>query len=88
MEAMDQLIASNDEGLITNEELKKGRELFMDARAWLEGYIEYITQAKNNNMLREPMASYGVLSDDAGIWANPQPGPTFCTQPSISTFNP
>jgi four helix bundle protein len=86
MEAMDQLIASNDKGLITKEELDHGRELYMDARAWLEGYIDYLTQAKKNNMLREPIAAYGGMMDDAGIWTNPQPSST--SKPQPSTFNP
>jgi four helix bundle protein len=85
MEALDQLIASNDEGLITNEDLKNGRELFTDARAWLEGYIEYLTKAKSDNMLREPLPQYGALMDDEGIWANPQP---VTSRNEAATFNP
>jgi len=60
MEALDQLITSNDEELITNEELQQGRELFTEARALLEGYIDYLSKAKGDNMLREPLASYGA----------------------------
>jgi len=82
MEALDQSIASNDEGLITNEELLTGRELFNDARAWLEGYIDYLMKAKSDNMLREPLPPYGVMKDEDGIWANPQPVPTLNPQPA------
>lgn len=76
MEAMDQLIASNDEGLISNEELAHGRELFTDARAWLEGYIDYLTKSKSDNLLREPLAPYGTIVDELGFGADPQPAPT------------
>jgi four helix bundle protein len=86
MEAMDQLIASNDEGLISSEELLRGRELYNDARAWLEGYIDYLTKAKSDNMLREPLADYGLAKEESGIWANPQPTPTFA--PAVVGINP
>jgi len=88
MEALDQLIASNDEGLITDDELLKGRELFTDARAWLEGYIDYLTKAKSDNMLREPSAPYGAPTDEDGIWASPPPAPPSNPQPPGSTSNP
>lgn len=80
MEALDQLIAANDGGLITDEQLAHGRELFTTARALLEGYIDYLTKAKSDNMLREPMASYGLITDEGGMWANTQPAPTSNTQ--------
>ncbi len=60
MEALDQLITGQDEGLITEDELGKGRELFTEARALLEGYIDYLSKAKGENMLREPMMFYGT----------------------------
>lgn len=85
MEALDQLIASNDEGLISNEELLRGRELFNEARAWLEGYIEYLIKAKSDNMLRDPSAGYGGLHNSNG--SNPRSGSTPNPQPA-STFNP
>lgn len=90
MEAMDQLITANDEGLITDQELSKGRELYMEARAWLEGYIDYLLKAKSENMLREPLAHYGAAPDDHDvIWANPRPPEsTSNPQPVGPTINP
>ncbi|MBL7964898.1 MAG: four helix bundle protein [Flavobacteriales bacterium] len=88
MEAMDQLITANDEGLITNEELVEGRRFFTDARARLEGYIDYLTKARRDNMLREPLVPYGAMTEEDGIWAYLEPVPIPNPQPSVPTSNP
>ncbi len=82
MEGMEQLITANDEGLISAEELTQGRGLFHDARASLEGYITYLTQAKSGNMLREPAISYGEALDNGPAETNLQPATTSNLQPS------
>ena len=82
MEAMDQLITANDEGLLNSTALTEARALFDDARAWLEGYIDYLSKAKTDNMLREPSAQYGDRRAEGGIWTNPQPAPTSNPQPT------
>ncbi len=82
MEALDQLITSQDEGLITEEELEKGRELFTEARALLDGYIDYLSKAKGDSMLREPMMPYGTdRAVVVGTYGYPQ-------HPTHPTFNP
>ena len=60
MEALDQLITCADEGLISGTDLKKGRELFAESRAWLEGYTKYLERSKEASMLREPEMTYYV----------------------------
>ena len=76
-EAMDQLITSNDECLISNEELIEARRLYIDALAWLDGYIKYLTEARHSNQLREPMEHYQVereaFQPSTATTANPQP---------------
>lgn len=74
MEALDQLITCNHEGSITNEELQKGRELFTEARALLENHIDYLSKVKGDNMLREPLASYGAPT--VGLNASVSEDPT------------
>ncbi len=61
MEVLDQLITCADEGLITPEELREGRDLFTETRALLEGYMEYLGKAKSDNQLREESATYGAV---------------------------
>jgi len=46
-ELIDQLITSLDDNLITEEEYKKGRELIDKSLALLNGYINYLSRAKN-----------------------------------------
>ena len=92
MEALDQLIACHDEELITSDELEKGRALFTEARALLEGYIDYLNRAKGDNVLREPVACYGATTDgiesaDMGTTTPNTPTPNRST-PNRSTSNP
>ena len=47
-ELIDQLIASKDEGYITDVEYKRGRELISKALALLNGYINYLKRRKNH----------------------------------------
>lgn len=66
-EALDQLITANDKGLISDAELREGRELFQAALAPLEGYIAYLSRSKGDNLLNEPLAPYGLdfIGDEA-----------------------
>ncbi len=81
-EALDQLITCSDEGLISSEELARGRELFTDARAWLDGYIDYLTKGRTNNMLRESTVGYGERDDIDQSAFQPSTLPTFNPQPA------
>ena len=46
-ELIDQLITSRDEGLITDSDYEKGRELIDRALALLNGYINYLSRQKD-----------------------------------------
>ncbi|MBI4546948.1 MAG: four helix bundle protein [Ignavibacteriae bacterium] len=48
-EFLDQLITAFDEGYILHEELVKSRELIDKALALLNGYINYLSRAKNEH---------------------------------------
>jgi four helix bundle protein len=47
-ELIDQLITSRDEGLITDSDYAKGRELIDRALALLNGYINYLSRQKDD----------------------------------------
>ena len=47
-ELIDQLITSRDEGLITDLDYAKGRELIDRALALLNGYINYLSRQKDD----------------------------------------
>ena len=47
-ELLDQFITAFDDGYITAEELEKGRRLITKSLALLNGYINYLSRAKNN----------------------------------------
>jgi four helix bundle protein len=46
-ELIDQLITSRDEGLITDSDYEKGRELISRALPLLNGYINYLSRQKD-----------------------------------------
>lgn len=60
-EALDQLITALDEGYITQDQMDQGRELFQAALARLDGYINYLTRGKQDNILCEPVGIYGIV---------------------------
>ena len=65
-ELADQFITCHDDGYISKEEYQHGRELIKSAMAILNGYINYLTEAKKNsnskntNILKEDLLTYNL----------------------------
>jgi four helix bundle protein len=57
-EVLDHLITAHDEGLISEEMLKKGRELVNTAVKLVNGYMNYLKKAGNKPTVREDPAEY------------------------------
>jgi four helix bundle protein len=57
-EVLDHLITAHDEGLISEEMLKKGRELVNTAVKLVNGYMNYLKRAGDKPTIREDPAEY------------------------------
>jgi four helix bundle protein len=69
-EVLDHLITSNDDGLISDDLLRHGREKVSTALKLINGYISYLRRAQNgdHSSVREPSGDYG---DDCEVYALP-----------------
>lgn len=57
-EVLDHMITAHDEGLISDEMLKKGRELVNTAVKLVNGYMNYLKRAGNKPTVREKPEEY------------------------------
>jgi four helix bundle protein len=57
-EVLDHLITGRDENLISDEILKKGRQLVNKAMRLINGYMNYLKKANQGHLLKEDQAPY------------------------------
>ena len=70
-EVLDHLITAHDEGLISDEMLKKGRELVNTAVKLVNGYMNYLKRAGNKPTVREKPEEYLTTNFKMGFCLGP-----------------